>query len=66
MSWDVPGGSVVTNPPACAASSIPGLGTDFLNPGIEPAPPAWQEGSLPLNHQGSPMFVIAASMICPD
>ena len=26
---------------------------DLLHPGIEPASPAWQADSLPLNHQGS-------------
>ena len=27
------------------------------DPGIEPAPPAWQANSSPLNHQGSPKHV---------
>ena len=29
---------------------------DYLDPGIEPAFPAWQADSLPLSHLGSPFF----------
>ena len=32
---------------------FPSLG-DLSDPGIEPMSPAWQVGSLPLSHQGSP------------
>ena len=32
---------------------FPSLG-DLPHPGIKPIPPAWQMGSLPLSHQGSP------------
>ena len=29
---------------------------DLLNPGIKPESPAWQVGSLPLSHLGSPVL----------
>ena len=38
--------------------SCPSAG-DLPNPGIETAPPAWQVGSLPLSHQGSPSVLVA-------
>ena len=30
---------------------------DLLNSGIEPVSPAWQAGSLPLSHLGSPWYL---------
>ena len=31
---------------------------DLPNPGIEPTSPAWQTGSLPLSHLGSPLSIL--------
>ena len=36
---------------------------DRPNPGIEPASPAWQVGSLPLNHLGSPIGVSRCKLL---
>ena len=36
---------------------FPSLG-DLPNPGIEPATPAWQAGSLILSHQGNPLYTL--------
>ena len=40
---------------------------DLPSPGIEPAPPALQMGSLPLSHQESPMRILPQykQMMCP-
>ena len=47
----------------CSGWPFPSPG-DLPDPGIKPESPTWQPDSLPLRHQGSPLCVCYACIVC--
>ena len=62
MDYSSPGSSVHGILQARSGLTFPSPG-DLSDPGIEPESPAWQDGSLPPHHQGSPEHMVGAQYL---